>query len=339
MVAMKGVLLHTTPLFMAAVRLVPAGILLVAISGFAGRPQPKGWRAWGWISLFALVDAALFQGFLAVGLVRTGAGVGSVMIDSQPLVVALLALWLFGERIGLWGWLGLGLGILGISLIGLPDQWVLNLFQVNSLPQDFAHSIEIAPELLRQFLSSGEFWMLMAAVAMAVGTVMIRAVAHHADPVVATGWHMLLGGLPLLGLSQIWESHQWRQLSGLDWLAMGYATIFGSAVAYGLFFYFASQRNLTSLSALTFLTPIFALIFGNILLAEILTPLQSIGVCLTLVAIYLVNQRQQLAAIFPAKDAHPARFNTTKELEQVASLYEQPLEVPIQVEESESEIA
>jgi drug/metabolite transporter (DMT)-like permease len=60
-----------------------------------GKPQPSGWKAWLWISLFALVDATLFQGFLAEGLARTGAGLGSVMIDSQPLAVAILCLWLF----------------------------------------------------------------------------------------------------------------------------------------------------------------------------------------------------------------------------------------------------
>ena len=128
MVAMKGVIPHTTPLFMAGVRLLPAGILVLGAAMAMGRPQPKGWAAWLWISLFALIDGSLFQGFLAEGLVRTGAGLGSVMIDSQPLAVALMSSWLFGERIGLWGWLGLMFGVLGISLIGLPDDLILNLF-------------------------------------------------------------------------------------------------------------------------------------------------------------------------------------------------------------------
>jgi hypothetical protein len=78
----------------------------------------------------------------------------------------------------------------------------------------------------------------------------------------------------------------------MDWLALGYATVFGSAIAYGLFFYFASSGNLTSLSSLTFLTPIFALIFGYIFLDEILTSIQWLGVFLTLISIYLINQRE-----------------------------------------------
>ena len=46
--------------------------------------------------------------------------------------------------------------------------------------------------------------------------------------------------------------------------------------------------------SLTFLTPVFALLFGNLILAEVLSPLQSVGVCLTLVSIYLINQREQI---------------------------------------------
>jgi drug/metabolite transporter (DMT)-like permease len=297
MVAMKGVIPNTTPLFMAGVRLVPAGVLLLAAAMVMGRPQPKGWAAWLWISLFALVDGALFQGFLAEGLERTGAGLGSVMIDSQPLAVALLSALLFGEVIGLWGWLGLGIGVLGISLIGLPDQWIFNLFHGNSL------SLELT---WQQLFQSGEWLMLLAALSMAVGTVMIRYVTRYADPVVATGWHMIFGGLPLFAFSGVWETQQWVHIDFSGWMALTYSTVFGSAIAYGLFFYFASSGNLTSLSSLTFLTPVFALLFGNLFLSEVLSPLQWMGVSMTLVSIYLINQREQITQKLKSLVQQPA---------------------------------
>ncbi|OKH24074.1 EamA family transporter [Hydrococcus rivularis NIES-593] len=286
MVAMKGTLANTTPLFLAGVRLLPAGLLVLAMAAILGRPQPKGWKAWLWIGLFALLDGAMFQGFLAEGLVRTGAGLGSTIIDSQPLAVALMSSWLFGEVIGLWGWLGLVIGIAGISLIGLPDEWFLHGLPVQSFLSSFSW---------QNLFDSGEWLMLLASLSMAVGTVSIRFVCRHADPVTATGWHMVLGGLPLFFLSGIYESQQWTQINPEGWLALGYATIFGSAIAYGIFFFLASKGNLTSLSALTFLTPVFALSFGNLFLSEVLSPLQWIGVCLTLISIYLINQREKIA--------------------------------------------
>ncbi|EAZ90573.1 DMT family transporter [Crocosphaera chwakensis] len=283
MVAMKGVLSQTTPFFMAGIRLVPAGILVLLVSWLLKRPQPQGIKAWLWISLFALLDGAMFQGFLAAGLTETGAGLGSVIIDSQPLIVALLSCWLFSEIIGFWGWIGLGFGIFGISLIGLPKQWFDDLL--------YSQTISITFNAL-DLLNSGELLMLLASLSMAVGTVCIRYVSRHADPVVATGWHMILGGIPLFFMSGIWESNQWANINLQGWLSLGYSTVFGSAIAYGIFFYLASKGNLTSLSSLTFLTPVFALSFGNLFLNEVLTSWQWIGVSLTLISIYLINQRE-----------------------------------------------
>jgi len=329
MVAMKGVIPHTTPLFMAGVRLLPAGILVLGAAMAMGRPQPKGWAAWLWISLFALIDGSLFQGFLAEGLVRTGAGLGSVMIDSQPLAVALMSIWLFGERIGIWGWLGLLFGVLGISLIGLPDDLILNVFS-GGISYSCTGAQLCAPTTINALFQSGEWLMLLAALSMAVGTVMIRYVCRHADPVSATGWHMIIGGLPLFALSAGLETGQWADISLFGWISMAYATIFGSAIAYGLFFYFASSGNLTSLSALTFLTPVFALLFGNLILSEVLSPIQWTGVSLTLVSIYLVNQRENLEKFFQKA--------TTKDLQpsQSEKVLESAKSVPVPVNESES---
>lgn len=291
MVAMKGTIPHTTPFFMAGVRLVPAGMLILLVAALLGRSHPKGGMAWLWIGLFALFDGALFQGFLAEGLVRTGAGLGSVMIDSQPIAVAIMARVLFGEQVGAFGWVGLLVGVLGISLLGLPDEWIMSVVQGQV---NLAELQLDALTLLQALFQNGQWLMLLASLSMAIGTVMVRYVSRYADPITATGWHMILGGLPLFGLSALYETHQWDLLNGSDWLALSYSTIFGSAIAYGLFFYFASSGNLTSLVALTFLTPVFALLFGNLFLAEVLSPIQTIGVALTLVSIYLINQREVL---------------------------------------------
>ena len=106
---------------------------------------------------------------------------------------------------------------------------------------------------------------------------------------------MVLGSLPLLlgalidspqGLLPSWTASEW----GL----MAYATVFGSALAYGLFFWFASSGDLTGFTALTFLTPVFALLCGVLLLQESLEPLQWLGASLALASVLLINRRQQL---------------------------------------------
>jgi len=291
MVAMKGTVPHLTPLLLATLRLLPAGFLVLGAAMVMGRPQPQGWRAWLWIVGFGLVDGTLFQGFLAEGLFRTGAGLGSVMIDSQPMAVALLAGWLFGEKLGLWGGLGLAIGIGGISLLGLPEDWILAAVQGAVGPIALGNPGVWFVSLF----NNGQWLMLMAALSMAIGTIVSRYVSRHCDPVMATGWHMVLGSIPLLAGAWAWETPDWGLLTLADYGALAYSTVFGTAIAYALFFYFAAQGSLTSLSALTFLTPVFALLFGNLLLHEVLSPLQSGGVLLTLISIYLINQREGLA--------------------------------------------
>lgn len=134
--------------------------------------------------------------------------------------------------------------------------------------------------------SSGEFWMLLSAQCMAVGTVMLPWVARcaaklvgcqcacvslmqcaaaqtsqppassllgcrYVDPVIATGWHMVLGGIPLLAASALREGDavlaNLAQLTPLDAAVLAYVSIFGGAVGYGVYFYNASKGNLTAL--------------------------------------------------------------------------------------------
>jgi len=308
MVVMKALLPQTSPMFMAAVRLIPAGALLILGAAYFGRQQPKGRRAWLWISLFALVDGTMFQGFLAQGLVCTNAGLGSLLIDSQPLVVAVLAAVLYKEKIGIGATFGLFVGVVGIGLIGLPSELMTAL-----LAGDFATVLQAGVFTL------GEWFMLGASLSMAIGTILIRPVVRYADPVMATGWHMIIGGCPLLLLSMQSEQNQWQDLSAWGWLGMAYMAIMGSAIAYGLFFLFASSGSLTTLSALTFSTPVFALMFSSLFLGENLTIVQWIGVILTVSSIYLVSMRGSSQDSNEEHNASPEIATTTMlpEAEQV----------------------
>lgn len=108
---------------------------------------------------------------------------------------------------------------------------------------------------------------------------------------------MVLGGIPLLVISVLNHdpalNGHIQELTWSDIVALGYTSIFGSAVSYGVYFYNATRGkiashqfnavralhdlfssaihihfslipagSLTTLSSLTFLTPMFASIFG-----------------------------------------------------------------------------
>ena len=292
MVAMKEVLPATSPLFVASVRLVPAGLVLIAWAASQKRPWPKGKDAWLAVSLFALVDGTAFQGCLSEGLQRTSAGLGSVIIDSQPLTVAILASIIYGETLAPAGVAGLGLGVVGLLMLELPGAALDAI-----VAGDFAGAAAVVTSGIDNgggLWDSGEWWMLLAAQSMAVGTVMVRWVCKYVDPVMATGWHMAVGGAPLLAYSLATEPAVYANLDTLGANEVGgllYTSLLGSALAYGAFFYFASRGSLTKLSSLTFLTPMFAALFGYLLLGETLDRTQLLGAAVTVVGIYLVNTR------------------------------------------------
>ncbi|CAA2974832.1 WAT1-related At3g02690, chloroplastic [Olea europaea subsp. europaea] len=157
-----------------------------------------------------------------------------VIIDSQPLTVAVLASLLFGESIGLIGAAGLVLGIIGLFLLEVPAL----AFDKNSF----------------SLWGSGEWWMLLAAQSMAIGTIMVRWVSRYSDPVMATGWHMVIGGLPLVAISILNHdpafSGRFAELTTNDNLALLYTSIFGSAISYGVFFYNATRGQVQILCCL-----------------------------------------------------------------------------------------
>ncbi|EFJ50686.1 hypothetical protein VOLCADRAFT_57976 [Volvox carteri f. nagariensis] len=308
MVAMKSVVPHTTPLVLGALRLLPAGLVLVGWAAASGRKQPGTLKAWAWVLAFALVDAAAFQGFLAEGLTKTSAGLGSVIIDSQPLSVAVLAAVLFGERLSGVGVGGLLLGVAGLAMLEVPGD---NLADAAQAVLSGAWRPELPGGAAGGLLGNGEFWMLLAAQSMAIGTVMVRYVTRHVDPIMATGWHMIIGGAILAALAASTAGGDASAVAALeagssplaslatqlshltleDAMCMSYVSLMGGAMSYGIFFWYASHGSLTSLSSLTFLTPVFASAAGYLALGEVLSPMQILGCAVTLSAVWCINHR------------------------------------------------
>ena len=283
MAAMTPLVSSAGPEFVASLRLLPAGILVLITTYFLKRDLKIYLCDMKWFLVFTIIDATFFQLFLTYGISKTGAGLGSVLIDSQPLLVALLARAIFGNLINPIGWLGLLFGLGGIVFLGFPKEFLEKwwLMSDNNLGDI-------------QF-NTGEAWMLAAALAMALGTILIRFTCKKSDPVAVTGWHMIIGSFPLIIKYSLETNLQSLPNWTLnDWGLMSFASIFGGAIAYGLFFYFANNKEITGFSTLAFLTPVFALLSGGVWLNERLTVVQWVGVVFVLISVFFVSQRQSL---------------------------------------------
>lgn len=108
---------NAPPLTLTVWRFAVAAVVLTAIAVATRAPWPRGWRAWGHLA----VTGALLQGMQFVGVylglsLGVSAGLSALVTSVSPLVVAIAAIPLFGERLSGLAWAGSGLGVAGVVL-------------------------------------------------------------------------------------------------------------------------------------------------------------------------------------------------------------------------------
>jgi len=74
-----------------------------------------------WILPLGLLATTLTFGAMFASPAYTGAGIASVLGNTQPLIIIVLAALFLGEKIGLIKALALGLGLAGVTLMALPS--------------------------------------------------------------------------------------------------------------------------------------------------------------------------------------------------------------------------
>lgn len=113
---------HVEPLTFLSARYVLSASLFALIAAWTRAAWPGTARAWR----DALVVGVLLQGIYLGGVfwaARHGmpAGIAALVTGLQPLLTALLAFPMLGERVGLRRWLGIGMGFAGAVLVLLPS--------------------------------------------------------------------------------------------------------------------------------------------------------------------------------------------------------------------------
>jgi drug/metabolite transporter (DMT)-like permease len=117
---------YAPPFTFLGLRLVTAAVLLAVCAAAlpAGRTTVRRTRRhqYGHAAVAGLLLHAGYLGgvFYAIS-VGVPAGVSAVVVSLQPVLTALLATRLLGERPGLRQWTGLALGVAGVALVVAPD--------------------------------------------------------------------------------------------------------------------------------------------------------------------------------------------------------------------------
>lgn len=109
---------HAEPLTFLLWRMALVAVVLAVASVWVKAPWPQDWRTVGRIALAGLMVHGLYLVGVFMGLAQgVPAGAVAVIVGLQPLLTALAAGPLFGERLSAKQWAGLGLGLAGVVAV------------------------------------------------------------------------------------------------------------------------------------------------------------------------------------------------------------------------------
>ena len=256
---------HAQPLTFLSVRFA-ATIAVLAPAALIMRARwPSGARGWR----DALVAGVLLHGVYLGGVfwsVRHGltAGISSLVVGLQPLLTAMLAEPLIGEKVSGRRWLGILVGLAGAALV-------------------------LAPRLGNGIAPLPLAVCTVAMVGITLGTLWQKRTAAEAD-LRTNAVVQFLGGLAVaLPLALLLEEGQFdfsgELLFGLAW------SVFGMSIgAIALLLHLIRKGAVAGVAALLYLVPPISALMAYFIFGETLTPLQIAGMLVAAVGVALASR-------------------------------------------------
>ena len=136
----------------------------------------------------------------------------------------------------------------------------------------------------------GVGYVMLGATGVAIGNVFLKRLAGHVDLWMATGWMLVLGGLPLLMAALALEPFSQTKWGPGPIMLLLVLSLIGTALAYLLWFSLLRHAELNRLNVFTFLTPVFALAIGALFFDERPQAVEMSGIALTLVGVLVVSR-------------------------------------------------
>ncbi len=250
------------PFLGAGLRFVIAASLVAAVLLF--RRRPVRLTRDDVISIASQGILVFWLNYAAVywAEMRISSGLTAVLFSTMPLTTAILSrFWTRSEVIGGRKLAGIAVGMAGTLLLFWPD------------------------DRLGASQLSGMLAALFASTCSAVALVALKRYGSKTDPFVLNAFGMGTGAACLLTMSMVFERSIAVHWSAGNISALVYLAVFGSVVAFSLYYWLIKRLDATVVSLSTLITPIIALILGRAFLGEVITPLGLAGIATILVGV------------------------------------------------------
>ena len=254
------------PMGFSWTRIVMAALTLAVVLRLRGTPFPRGRRTWLRLAVMGLIGTALPFALITWGMQYIDGGLGSVLNATQPLFTFLVAAALGDERLRWLRGAGLLLGFAGTLVLTIPS-WGGGL-RLNLL---------------------GELAVIAASVSYSLGAVYAGRILTDESPLSISFGQVTTSALWLLPMLLL-EGLPSAAPDGITIAAILYTGVASTALAYIIYYSLLSRYGATSASSVTYVTPLFGLLTGWILLSE--TPTWHVILALALIfgGLLLVNR-------------------------------------------------
>jgi drug/metabolite transporter (DMT)-like permease len=259
---------HVEPLTFLTLRFLAAGILLVILALlFKAR-----WPSRSATLHAAIAGTLLHGGYLGAcyWAVAHGlpAGIAALIAGLQPVLTAILAGRLLGERITVRHWLGLAVALFGVALVLAPK-----------LSLNVVDGITPATVLAMTF----------GALSMTLGSIYQKRHVTNIDLLTGTVWQYA-GAFVIVALGAALTENFRFDATPDAWIALGWSVIVLSIGAILLLMALIRHGDVAKVSALIFLVPAVAAVMAWLLFAETLTPVQIAGMLVCALGVLLVTR-------------------------------------------------
>ena len=256
--AIRIVVRDIPPFFAASSRFFIAAIFLMLL-GFAQKAAlPRTGREWRAILVLSITMMALPYGLIFWAEQSVTSSVTAVLYAASPLGVALMTPAMTGRSVPRAAVYSLLVGVGGIAL----------LFQVD----------------LRATMSSllGGIGVLIGVLSSSWSTIYAKKETGAVHPVVSTALQLFVGAIALAILSFAEERGQPVQWAGISIAALLFLAIFGSAIAFVLYYWLLRHMDAYKAVTINLVVPIIAIFEGGFFAHEMISPMMLLSVVIVL---------------------------------------------------------
>jgi len=277
-VAIKYSLFGIGPFTAAGLRFGMAGVAIYLWARLTGRPFALQKGQASQVLIISIVFT-LQLGLLYLGLGRTTASRGTLMVNLQPFFLLLLAHWFIpGDRITKKKILGLIMGAVGMALVFSGKKGVTSEVQM------------------------GDFMILITSFLWAVNTVYTKRIIHLSSPFQIVFYPMLFCIPFFLLAGFFWDAPMIVNLDGKVLAALLYQSLVTASFGFVAWNTLLLKYGAVALHSFIFIMPIAGVALGGLILGEPITWELMLALGLIVSGIVTVNFRNRKASpLFPTR--------------------------------------